>query len=306
MALQGRRAGRALFTSARDGLRLYAVCYEAPGSLRRPALCLAGLTRNGRDFHDLAVALSSGPRARTVYTLDCRGRGLSEHDRNWRNYSIPYETHDVIDFTTAAGLHGIHIVGTSRGGIIAMVLAAIQPAVIASVVLNDIGPVIEQDGLSRIAGYVGRTPLPGSWTEAAEIVASINRRAFPDVTMQQWEEAARAWYNEKDGRPAPGYDPRIGRSISAAAGPIPELWPQFQALGGVPVLAIRGETSDILGAATHAEMTRRHPDCAALVVPRQGHAPLLKDDRTILAIDRFLAAADAGEAVSGRDFGVWT
>ena len=178
-----------------------------------------------------------------------------------------------------------------------------QPTTIGAVVLNDIGPVIERDGLARIAGYAGRMPLPGSWPAAGAMIADMSRKQFPDVSGQQWEDVARAWYNEKDGRPAPGYDPAIARSISVTATSIPQLWPQFQALTGVPMLVIRGENSDILSPATMVEMARRHPDCATLVVPHQGHAPLLKDQRSIAAIAQFVAAVEAGESVAGRDFG---
>ncbi len=296
-------ASRSIRFSARDGLTLHARCYDAPGSSRPPVLCLAGLTRNGRDFHDLAMALSRGPEARPVWALDSRGRGLSDHDRNWRNYAVLVETQDVIDLATLAGLHGATIVGTSRGGILAMVLAALQPTIIGAVVLNDIGPVIERDGLARIAGYVGRMPLPASWKEAATLVADTGRRHFPDVSPEHWDEAARAWYNDNNGRPAPGYDPAIARSVSVTTSAIPQIWPQFLALSRVPTLVVRGENSDILSAGTMAEMLRRHPNCGALTVPRQGHAPLLKDHASIDAISRFIKAAEAGENVAGRDFG---
>jgi pimeloyl-ACP methyl ester carboxylesterase len=295
---------RSIRFSARDGIILHARRYDAPGSSRPPVLCLAGLTRNSRDFHDLAMALSTGPHARTVWALDSRGRGLSERAPDWRNYNVLMETSDVIDLAAMAGLHGATIVGTSRGGILAMVLAAMQPAIIGAVVMNDIGPIIERDGLARIAGYVGRLPMPGSWQEAATLVADVGRAQFPDVTPQQWEEAARAWYNDDQGRPSPGYDPAIARSVSGSvtANGIPELWHQFTGLGRVPVLALRGELSDILSRTTFEEMQRRHPNCAGLVVPRQGHAPLLKDRPTIDAIARFILAAEAGEPVAGRDF----
>lgn len=283
---------RSQLLSARDGLRLHVAHYEAPGSTRPPVICLAGLTRNSRDFHDLALALSTGPEARSVWALDCRGRGLSEHDRNWRNYNVITEAHDVIDLAAMAGLHGATIVGTSRGGILAMVLAAMMPALIGAVVLNDIGPVIERDGLARIAGYVGRMPLPGTWKQAEALAADMGRRHFPDVTAEEWEAVARAWYNESDGRPAPGYDAAIARSVSVTDSAIPELWPQFEGLTRVPMLVLRGENSDILGAGTVAEMMRRHPRCTAVTVPRQGHAPLLKDRETIAAIQRFIAAAE--------------
>lgn len=295
--------GRSLYFSARDGLRLHARCYDAPSSRRPPVLCLAGLTRNSRDFHDLAMALSSGAAARTVWALDSRGRGHSEHDRNWRNYALPIEMSDAIDLATVAGLHGACIVGTSRGGLIAMLMAAAQPTLIGAVVLNDIGPVIERDGLARIAGYVSRMPVPASWQQAGELVGNMSKAHFPEIAPQTWLEVAKAWFNDKDGRPAPGYDLAIGNTIPVTSAPIPALWPQFLALQRVPVLVVRGANSDILSQATLTEMQRRHPNCAAMSVAQQGHAPLLKDTATLDGIAAFLAAVDQGETVSGRVFG---
>jgi pimeloyl-ACP methyl ester carboxylesterase len=282
--------------TARDGLRLYGRRYPArrPGSgSRRPALCLPGLTRNSRDFHDLAVHLSGTATARDVYTLDYRGRGRSEFDSDWRNYAIPIEMLDVLDFLVVIGHHDVAVVGTSRGGLISLVMAGAQPAAIGAVVLNDIGPVIEQTGLARIASYVGRTPLPKTWPEAAKLVRDLFSRQFPAVPESDWETIARQLFNETAGRPAPGYDAKLSRSLSVLDGPIPALWPQFEALKRVPLLVVRGETSDLLSQQTVTEMLRRHPRASAVSVPGEGHAPLLRDLPTQDAIDRFLAAADA-------------
>lgn len=293
------QAYRDIYFTARDGLRLYGRHYPAPfrdGTERRPLVCLAGLTRNGRDFHVIAEALSQHPETpRDVYTLDYRGRGLSENDPDWRNYSVPLEMVDVLDFMTVTGTAGAAILGTSRGGLIAMVMAAAQPRAVGPVVLNDIGPVIEQKGLGRISAYVGRIPLPGSWKEAGALVHDMGRRAFPAIPAEEWEEVARQWFNEHKGRPAPGYDPALSNVLSVLDGPIPELWPQFEALARVPVLVLRGETSDILSAATVEEMRRRHPALSSFVVKGQGHAPLLRDAESIDAVARFLTATEAAE-----------
>jgi pimeloyl-ACP methyl ester carboxylesterase len=289
------------FFTAHDGLKLYARQYPAPGSRKRPVLCLPGLTRNSRDFHSLALALSQGGHARPVYTLDYRGRGCSEHDPNWKNYVIQSEMLDVQDLMTLAGLHGAAIVATSRGGLIAMLLAAAQPTAIGAVVLNDIGPVVERAGLMRIAGYVGRAPRPASWQEATEFVATMNRAAFPAVPDTQWEEIARQWFNEENGRPTAGYDPKLSKSFAVRDGPLPDLWPQFMALSHAPVLVVRGETSDLLSPGTVHQMCTRHPNCTAVTVPGQGHAPLLMDAPTITIIVRFFAEVDAGRPVSGKD-----
>lgn len=290
---------REIFFTARDGLRLYGRHYPAAkgdGAARRPLLCLAGLTRNSRDFHLIAEALSQRVTTpRDVYTLDYRGRGLSESDPEWRNYNVPFEAMDVLDFLTVTELHGAAILGTSRGGIIAMVMAAMQPKAVGPVVLNDIGPVIDQKGLGRISAYVGRIPLPATWAEAGALVHDMGKRGFPNVPAEEWVEVARQWFNEHKGRPAPGYDPALANALSVLDGPIPALWPQFEALKRVPVMVVRGETSDILSTETVAEMARRHPALSTLTVPAQGHAPLLRDDETIGAIAEFLSATEASE-----------
>lgn len=288
--------------SARDGLRLYARRYgnAPPAANRRTVLCLAGLTRNSRDFHDVALALSTNPQSpRTVYTLDTRGRGRSAFDPEPKNYVVPIELQDVIDLATMAGLSDLAMLGTSRGGLISMFLAAAQPGLVGSVILNDIGPVIEREGLARIAGYVGRAPLPNSWADAARMVRDMNVRQFPNLPDTVWMELAHQFFNEKDGRPSVGYDAKIAQTFSVLDGPMPQLWPQFEAMKRCPVMVIRGEHSDILSAATVEEMKRRHPALAALTVNGQGHAPLLKDKPTIESIRRFLDAADLGQVVTG-------
>lgn len=295
-------AATSTFITVRDGLKLHVTHWPGPRNGLRPVLCLPGLTRNGRDFADVAAALASGPAAREVYALDARGRGLSDRDPDPANYSLPVETQDVIDVMTALGLADAAILGTSRGGLVAMMLAAMQPSRIGAVVMNDIGPVIERTGLMRIASYVGRMPTPVSWADATRMAADISRKAFPAVPDDAWAKVARAWFNDKDGRPAPGYDPALGKAFSSTDAPPPTLWQQFGALKHAAVLVIRGETSDLLSDATVAEMQMRHPNCARLTVKGEGHAPLLMDQASITAIRDFYAAADAGRSVAGNTY----
>ncbi|MEQ1612369.1 MAG: alpha/beta hydrolase [Hyphomicrobiaceae bacterium] len=299
MAEPAASSNRTGFVKIRDGLKLHVGHWPAPRSTKRPVLCLPGLTRNGRDFAVIAAALSDGPEGREVFTLDARGRGLSDRDPDWHNYSLPTETQDVIDIMAALGLHDAAILGTSRGGLVSMILAAVQPGLIGAIVLNDIGPVIERTGLTRIAGYVGRMPLPLSWDDATRMVADISRKAFPAVPDSAWPIVARAWFNESDGRPAPGYDAALGKSFSSTDATPPALWAQFGALKNAAMLVVRGETSDLLSDATVAEMQSRHPNCARLKVKGEGHAPLLMDKPTIEVIRAFYDTADTGQSVAG-------
>lgn len=295
-----------VYFTSQDGLRLYGRHYRAlKHSGARPVVCLAGLTRNSRDFHAIALALSqSCTPQRDVFTLDTRGRGLSQWDDDWKNYAVPIEMQDVIDYMMMLGLREAGIIGTSRGGLITMVLAAVQPSLVGAVVLNDIGPVIEIDGLARIAGYVGRVPLPKSWADAARIVGDLTRRDFPALSEADAEVIARQLFNDKNGKPTSGYDPKLAKCLSVLDGPMPKLWPQFEALKRVPVLVVRGGNSDLLSEATVEEMRRRHPRMTSVTVPGEGHAPLLRDEPTISSIASFFAGAD--EANDGHRYGILT
>ncbi len=291
-----------IFFTARDGLRLYARRYPSPGARGRPVVCLPGLTRNVRDFHHLASSLAdtTNADAREVYAVDYRGRGRSAYDRDANNYALHVEVLDVLDFMTIAGLNDCAVIGTSRGGLLVMQMAAIRPGAIGAVVLNDIGPVIERDGLLRIAAYVGRIPLPANWPEAEALVRTMNERNFPAVPAGDWKDIARQWFNDDNGRPVHAYDQKLAETVSVLNVRLPTLWPQFEALAAWPTLVIRGELSDILSAATVEEMRRRHPLLDTLAVPGQGHAPLLRDRITVSAIADFLARADSHGAQTHR------
>jgi pimeloyl-ACP methyl ester carboxylesterase len=286
---------RDLYYASFDDLRLHVRLYPAPESSARPVVCLPGLTRNGRDFHYLASYLSHHPqRPRPVYCVDYRGRGASQYDRDWRNYTPFIELIDALDFMTLQDVHDAAIVGTSRGGIIAMMMAAVRPTAMGVVVLNDIGPVMETTGLARIMGYVGRTKVPRSWEDAAHLLRERNERTFPAIESWQWEEIARAVFNERNGKPAQSYDRKLARSFGRIdlRRKQPDLWAQFMALGQFPALVIRGAHSDLLSADTVEAMVERHPNLRTLTVPGQGHAPVLNEPETVETIGNFLAAND--------------
>jgi pimeloyl-ACP methyl ester carboxylesterase len=205
---------------------------------------------------------------------------------------LQIELLDVLDLMTLAGLHDAAVIGTSRGGLLAMVMAAVRPTAIGAVVLNDIGPVIERSGLLRIVAYVGRIPLPATWSEATALVRDLNARQFPGVAEHLWEDLSRQWFNDDHGRPTHAYDQRLGETMSILDSEIPTLWPQFEALSSRPTLVLRGEHSDILSESTVREMRLRHPRLEAMTVSGQGHAPLLRERPTLLAIADFLARTD--------------
>jgi pimeloyl-ACP methyl ester carboxylesterase len=278
-----------------DDLKLYARHYPAPDERYRSVVCLAGLTRNSRDFHALATHLSTHPETpRNVYCVDYRGRGQSDFDPNWRNYMPHVELDDVLDFLTIQGLHQVGIVGTSRGGIIAMAMAAARPTVMGPVVLNDVGPVIETRGLARIVNYVRRMPTPKTWADAMQIMREINERGFPDFTDAQWDQMARSVFEERKGRLVLSYDRKLAKAISTIdlSRPFPPLWPEFTAMSKLPAFVIRGELSDVLSTETLNEMVERHPNLRTMTVPDQGHAPTLAGRDQIEAIASFFAVND--------------
>lgn len=286
-------AFRDIYFTARDGLRLYGRHYPAAfhdGVVRRPVLCLAGLTRNCRDFNVIAEELSQrhdGPR--DVYTFDYRGRGLSEADPDWRNYAVPIEALDVLDFMIVTGVRTASVIGTSRGGLIAMAIAAIQPRALGAVVLNDIGPVIEPGGLMRIKSYVGKLPEPRSFDEGADILRRLFSGQFPRLAAADWLQAAHKTWRQADGRLALTYDARLRETLKAVdpEQPPPAMWNQFDALAGVPVMAIRGVHSDILSAQTLQAMKARRHDLQTVEVADEGHPPLLRGD-LLLPISDFV------------------
>jgi pimeloyl-ACP methyl ester carboxylesterase len=271
----------------RDGLRMY--CREFGSQHRsRPALlCLPGLTRNSRDFEALATSLADRWR---VLTPDLRGRGRSDHDPNWQQYQPMTYVADIGELLQQRGESRVVVVGTSLGGLLAMLMAALHPAALAGAVLNDIGPELDPRGLARIASYVGKLPPVSTWDEAAAQSRFVNGAALPDFTDEDWHRFARATYRDDGaGRPVLDMDPRIGDAMrEAPAGAAPDLWPLFGMLEHVPVLAIRGETSDILSPETFARMRAIKPDLRTLTVARRGHAPTLDEPESRVAIRGFL------------------
>jgi pimeloyl-ACP methyl ester carboxylesterase len=281
------------FVTAPDGLRLHVRCYGRASAAGIPVVCLPGLARTAADFDALATELSrDGPHPRRVIALDYRGRGLSQYDRDPANYSLPVELADVLAVVTALEAFPAVFIGTSRGGILTMLLAAVRPSAIAGAVLNDIGPVIEPQGLMRIKSYVGKLPQPRTFEEGAEILRRLFHSQFPRLGPDDWLAAAHRMFKEENGLLVTTYDPKLATTLAGVdlERPIANLWKEFDALTHVPLMVIRGANSDILSAWTVAQMKARHPALETIEVPDQGHAPLLAEADTISLIARFAAA----------------
>lgn len=286
------------FVAAPDGLRLHFREYGAPSGSALPVVCLPGLARTAGDFDRLARELSRD--GRRVLALDYRGRGLSDRDSDPRNYELGVEMSDTLAVLAAAGVEAAIFVGTSRGGLITMILAALRPEVILGAVLNDIGPVLEPEGLTRIRGYVGKLPRPSSWTEAVTILKSVAARSFTALSEADWLAFAQLTFREENGVFETNYDPALTETLKALdITNLPTLWPQFEALSSVPVLVVRGGNSDLLSVATASEMMQRHPDCALYTVRDQGHAPFLTDEPTIARIREFVGHCESRAGPSG-------
>jgi pimeloyl-ACP methyl ester carboxylesterase len=268
----------ARFTTS-DGLSLH---YTDAGE-GLPLLCLSGLTRDGQDFDFVAPHLQ-GVR---LIRMDYRGRGQSD----WgpvESYQIPVEARDALELLDHLGIAQAAVLGTSRGGLIAMVLAASAKDRLLGVALNDIGPALAPEGLRVIEGFLGRNPAFRSFEEAAEARAAA-MTGFPGVPAERWQAEVRMLFRAgPEGLVIP-YDPALREAVlGGGAQPAPDLWPLFDALKGLPLAAIRGANSDLLSPETFAEMKARRPDMIAVEVPDRGHIPFLDEPESLDALQRWL------------------
>jgi pimeloyl-ACP methyl ester carboxylesterase len=268
---------RDVFVTAQDGLRLHVREYGLRTAPGLSVVCLPGLARTVGDFDALAPALAFGPQPRRVIAIDSRGRGQSDYDSNVENYNVAVELGDVVTILTALEIGPAVFVGSSRGGILTMLLGVAHPTAIAGAVLHDIGPVIEPKGLARIKSYVGKLPQPRTFAEGGEILRRLFDAQFPKLSPAQWLAAAERTWKMDDGELVPTYDVRLSRTLAEfdIERPLPPLWNEFDALKRIPILVIRGANSDILSAKTVTAMRAHHPAMEWIEVPDQGHVPLL-------------------------------
>lgn len=274
------------FPSADGRLQLYARDY--PG--QDPALLMMhGLTRNSADFANLAEHLIGRHR---LVVPDQRGRGRSDFDPDPANYLPPVYCADMLALISRLGLDRPVLVGTSMGGLMAMAMAAVAPRNFRGLILNDAGPDLNPTGLARIAAYIGRNMAVRDWQEAAAYTREINGAAFPRYDEQGWMRFAERIFVEQ---PQTGlrlaYDPAIAVPLAALEGTstLPDLWPLWEQLRGLPVLLIRGELSDVLTVQAVARMKGTHTGLHVCTVPHVGHAPMLDEPEAIAAIAQFLA-----------------
>jgi len=272
---------------SQDCLRLYYRDYGDPHAPKTPVLCLSGLVRNSIDFDHVAVRLAADRR---VLCPDYRGRGRSAYDCNWRRYEPRTYVMDMLDLLTVTGVERVIVIGTSLGGLLAQGLAALQPASVAGVVLNDIGPELAPGGLARILDYIGSDKVQPDWESAVRYLRTLLPRLAPDADDAWWRTLAEGTYNlGTDGQLHFAWDVAIARALRDQ-GPLPDLWALFRGLKTVPTLLLRGELSDLLSAETAQRMALEKPDLVCVTVPGRGHTPSLDEPQSERAIDAFLAS----------------
>lgn len=282
------------YQSADGRLTLYARDYAATkdtAAAKTPLLLMHGLTRNSADFEPLVAHLAGDYR---LIVADQRGRGRSEYDPDPANYNPVVYAADMGTLLDSLGVDNALALGTSMGGLMAILMTQMMPGRLTAIVLNDVGPEVDMAGIRRIQSYVGGDNAPATdWDSAARAAQAVNGVAFPDYGPDDWMAFARRTYREDaDGVPVLAYDKAIaaGMQDNDLTAVPPDLWPAWDAMSDIPVLSIRGAHSDLLSPEIHAEMARRHHgDFTAVTIPNRGHAPILDEAEAVQAILAFLA-----------------
>jgi pimeloyl-ACP methyl ester carboxylesterase len=271
-----------------DGLNLYGRDYAPSLRDELPIVCLAGLSRNSRDFHPLALKLTAD--GQRVITLDYRGRGQSDWDDNKANYHIVREAQDVISALDYLGIPRASFIGTSRGGLILHIMAMTARDRIAGIVLNDIGPEIEVEGLRRIRDYLSQQSTFATAADVAGALEDIHGKEFPALRASDWLGMAEALYRQTDAGWTADFDPALVEPLKTMdfSVPMPDMWRQYESMRGAPLLIIRGEFSTLLAKATVLEMIKRHGMAETISASRQGHAPVLHLDGVYVPLAAFL------------------
>ncbi|MEL7445961.1 MAG: alpha/beta hydrolase [Pseudomonadota bacterium] len=280
------------YWTSSDNLKLHYRDYAGPeGGTKLPVLCLHGLTRNARDFESLALQIS---KTRRVLVPEMRGRGMSEYAPDSNTYNPLVYVQDVEALLAAQEIDRFAVVGTSMGGLMALLMASAKPGRMSAVVMNDIGPEIDTSGVERISGYVGQGRSYPTWMHAARSLMGVHGAAFPDFDLDQWlAMAKRTLVVGQNGRISYDYDMAIAEPFSKPGNAAPpNLWLAFEALKDVPMVLVRGELSDLLSEDTVKQMSTRNSAMSIVTVPRVGHAPTLDEPVVRDAIDALLSSAE--------------
>lgn len=277
---------------AADGTRIFAERHGRDGLT--PLLCLPGLTRNGRDFEPVVEAFA---QQRHVITVDFRGRGRSDSAADPLTYRPDVEMGDTLAVLQAFGLSRVAVLGTSRGGLVGLLMATQAADVVAGLCLNDIGPKLEPQGLLRIMSYVGFDLSFADWDSCMRAFGGTSS-GFSGVSEAQWLRAVQRCYTLRpDGRVAPFYDLKLATSLppreDVIAGKIPELWGLLPALQGKPVTCLRGENSDLLSRETLHRLCTELPGAEGVEIANRGHVPFLDEPESVAALTRWLARVDS-------------
>lgn len=275
-----------------DGLQLFARDYAQTGHPQggeRVVLCLHGLTRNSADFEPLCDILA--PHYRLIVP-DQRGRGQSQWDPDPEHYQPLIYNRDMLTLLDTLELQRVDIIGTSMGGIMGMMLAAEYPGRVNSLVLNDIGPTIDLEGVRLIATMVQQRPHYRDWEDAVSTIRRGIQPLFPDFSEQQWRDFARRTCRQVEEGVVPDYDPAIGKTFAGGGDAVaPDLWPLFRQLPPIPMLVIRGALSTLLSHHTCEQMQAQQPGLHLVELSNRGHAPILDEPAAVAAIEALLSAA---------------
>lgn len=272
-----------------DDLRLYARDYSTADDSSPVVLCMHGLTRNSVDFEALIELLPVDYR---VLSVDQRGRGNSEYDPNPDNYQVNVYVKDMFHLLDELGIKQAALIGTSMGGIMAIVMQARRPGLVSGIVLNDIGPELDPIGMQRINAAVSAAPAVKNWVQAIDSLREDLQHAFPKYAEPEWQELAQRLYRENThGVPVLNYDALIARPMSAKSDDSSDvLWSMFDAASKAPLLLVRGERSDLLSMDCVEKMRSRHAGMQFIEVPDVGHVPVLNERPAADAIINFLSS----------------
>jgi pimeloyl-ACP methyl ester carboxylesterase len=281
------------FHTVEDGTRLYARDEGPLDDARLPLLCLPGLTRHSSDFDPVFARYAS---TRRVIAMDFRGRGRSSHASDPATYQPLVEMQDTISFLDQLNIARMAVLGTSRGGIVGLLMGSLAATHIEGLMLNDVGCRLEPDGLLRIRNLVSAQPVFKTWTEAAKAYAK-NQRGFSRLSQRQWMQVVKRIYFKTDAGVAPVHDPALARTLPSdveiKAGQVAELWTLLPPFNGTPFALLRGAGSDLLSAETVSRMQQASPQLVATTVPKRGHVPFLDEAESVAAIDAWLDDVDA-------------